>query len=255
MNLKLNTALAIGYRSAAQASRRMTEGWIAENMYCPRCGHNKVTQFENNRPVADFFCERCQNEYELKGKSTSIGNTVNDGAYDKMIERITSSINPDFFFMRYSIVTKSVVDLFVVPKYFFVPDMIKIRNPLTVKAQRSGWVGCNIKVSKIPEQGKIDIVKSGSIIPKEQVFSKLNLSYGLLVDNIESRGWLFDVLNCVNSIKSKSFDLQDMYSFVYALSSKHPNNNNVEAKIRQQLQFLRDKNIIRFLGNGKYEKV
>jgi type II restriction enzyme len=29
-------------------------------------------------------------------------------------------------------------------------------------------------------------------------------------------------------------------------------NNNVKAKIRQQLQFLRDKNVIEFVGHGQY---
>jgi hypothetical protein len=31
-----------------------------------------------------------------------------------------------------------------------------------------------------------------------------------------------------------------------------PLNNNIQAKKRQQLQFLRDKNINEFIGHGKY---
>ena len=46
-----------------------------------------------------------------------------------------------------------------------------------------------------------------------------------------------------------------MYAFVKELQLKHPKNNNIEAKIRQQLQFLRDKGIIEFKGNGKYRRI
>jgi type II restriction enzyme len=36
---------------------------------------------------------------------------------------------------------------------------------------------------------------------------------------------------------------------------KYPNNNFIKDKIRQQLQQLRDKGIIEFIGNGKYKKM
>jgi len=36
------------------------------------------------------------------------------------------------------------------------------------------------------------------------------------------------------------------------LQAKHPENHNVKAKIRQQLQYLRDKGVIEFLGRGHY---
>ncbi|WP_369426147.1 hypothetical protein [Oceanotoga teriensis] len=37
------------------------------------------------------------------------------------------------------------------------------------------------------------------------------------------------------------------------LAKKHLNNKNIKAKIRQQLQILRDNNILKFLGDGNYE--
>ena len=39
------------------------------------------------------------------------------------------------------------------------------------------------------------------------------------------------------------------------LNEKHQNNHNIRAKIRQQLQILRDKGFIKFVGKGKYMKV
>ncbi len=39
------------------------------------------------------------------------------------------------------------------------------------------------------------------------------------------------------------------------LAIKHPDNYHVEDKIRQQLQMLRDNEIIEFIGKGHYRKV
>ncbi len=77
----------------------------------------------------------------------------------------------------------------------------------------------------------------------------------LKTTNLETRGWLLDVLNCVNEVGTSEFSLHDIYRFADALKQKHIGNNNVEAKIRQQLQILRDKGFIEFLGGGHYRKV
>ena len=69
-----------------------------------------------------------------------------------------------------------------------------------------------------------------------------------------SEGWLEDTLECVEQIPEDVFSLEEMYRFEASLSEKHPENNNVCAKIRQQLQQLRDKGYIEFLGNGVYKK-
>ena len=39
------------------------------------------------------------------------------------------------------------------------------------------------------------------------------------------------------------------------VKEKHINNNHIEAKIRQQLQLLRDKGYIEFLERGHYRKI
>jgi len=46
-----------------------------------------------------------------------------------------------------------------------------------------------------------------------------------------------------------------MYQFEAMLTIKHPNNHNIKAKIRQQLQLLRDKGFIDFLDRGIYKKI
>ena len=102
MNLSFDNNAIKNYHSETQIARVLTENWVNQNMYCPRCGNLHIAQFENNRPVADFYCPSCNNEYELKSKNGVLGCKINDGAYSKMIDRITSNNNPDFFFMSYS---------------------------------------------------------------------------------------------------------------------------------------------------------
>lgn len=45
---------------------------------------------------------------------------------------------------------------------------------------------------------------------------------------------------------------QKIYGFEKTLQAKHPENNFVKDKIRQQLQYLRDKGYLTFKGQGRY---
>ena len=74
------------------------------------------------------------------------------------------------------------------------------------------------------------------------------------VDDIAARGWFFEVLKCISGLNAV-FRLNEVYQFEAVLFKKFPQNKNIKAKIRQQLQFLRDRGFIKFLGNGVYEKV
>lgn len=255
MNLAFDNSIIENYHSGAQIARVLTENWVNKNMYCPRCGNLHIKHFENNRPVADFYCPSCNNEYELKSKDGVLGRKINDGAYSTMIDRITSNNNPDFFFMSYSKRELKVKDFILIPKHFFVPEIIEKRKPLAPTARRAGWTGCNILIDKIPEQGRVEIVSNGEIIDINNVVSKVNKSNQLETKDINARGWLMDILNCVNKISSQLFTLEEMYKFENVLHIKHPQNNNIKPKIRQQLQFLRDKGFIEFLGNGQYRKI
>ena len=63
-----------------------------------------------------------------------------------------------------------------------------------------------------------------------------------------------DTLHFVERLGSE-FTLSQMYAFANKLQLKHPQNNHIKDKIRQQLQFLRDKGIIEFKGRGNYRKI
>lgn len=59
-------------------------------------------------------------------------------------------------------------------------------------------------------------------------------------------------MNCIDILNKDIFTLQDMYAFEKDLSLVYPENKNIKPKIRQQLQFLRDKKYLDFMGNGTY---
>lgn len=68
-------------------------------------------------------------------------------------------------------------------------------------------------------------------------------------------GWTFDVFDCLTRIKGDEFVAGDVYQFEKELSRLHPRNNNVQEKIRQQLQKLRDKGLVEFVKRGHYRKL
>lgn len=256
MTFDFDVSLIEKYHNNSQKTRVLTEDWVERNLYCPICGQPQIERYENNHPTGDFFCSDCESDFELKSKqcvSGKISNKINDGAYDTMISRITSSRNPNFFFMTYE--NYSVSNFILIPNHFFTPRIIEKRKPLAPTAKRAGWVGCNIDISSIPESGKIFIVKNNVELNHEDVIKKYAKTKSLKTSNIESRGWLLDTLSCVEKIPEKEFSLNQIYSFENELKIKHPENNFIKDKLRQQLQYLRDKGFIEFLGNGHYRKI
>ncbi|MFA5109460.1 MAG: DpnI domain-containing protein [Patescibacteria group bacterium] len=254
MNLSFNAVLADDYTSQSQKIRVLTESWVDKNAYCPNCGQLNVDKYGNNKPVADFYCSNCHEDYELKSKRDSVGLKIVDGAYRTMIERLNSSNNPNFFLLNYDLDTLEVLNFLVIPKHFFVPGIIEKRKPLAETARRAGWIGCNILLQSIPQSGKIFFVKDKIIQPKEAVLSGWKKTLFLREEaEVSAKGWLLDIMNCVEKFRDQEFSLDEVYKFEAELSRKHPDNRHVKDKIRQQLQFLRDKGYLQFMDRGKYK--
>jgi type II restriction enzyme len=149
------------YDSGSQSARNWTERWVRDWLYCPNCGTPNLSQFAANSPVADFFCPRCAEEYELKSQKKAFGGKVLDGAFRTMCERLASSNNPNLLLLNYDLTRLAVTNVIVVPKQFFVREIIQERKPLAPTARRAGWIGCNILLNEIPASGKIALVKNG----------------------------------------------------------------------------------------------
>lgn len=145
------------YTSGSQSARVWTERWVRDQVYCPNCGSAAIKPFPNNSPVADFLCFGCKEEYELKSQKTPFGSKVLDGAFRTKCERLAADNNPNLFLLNYDLGQLTVTNLFVVPKHFFVRDIIAERKPLAETARRAGWIGSHILLNKIPQSGKFTL--------------------------------------------------------------------------------------------------
>lgn len=242
------------FQSASQRARVWTETWVRTWLYCPHCGEPHFGQFENNRPVADFYCGNCREEFELKSKNGRFGPKVVDGAYDVMRQRVAAQNNPNLILLSYAATSRAVTNVLVVPKQFFVHDIIEPRKPLGPHARRAGWRGCNILLSRIPASGRVFLIKDQRPIAKGDVRDRWRSTLFLRTEGEQSRGWLLEIMKAVDAIDRAEFTLEEVYRFEDHLSSLFPGNRNVRPKIRQQLQVLRDRGYLEFTGRGKYRR-
>ncbi len=256
MQIFLDTSVASKYKSPSQKIRVITEYWVETQAYCPSCGR-KMQRYSNNYPVSDFYCTYCAEDYELKSKKRGkLAKKVVDGAYRTMIERLQDLRNPNFFFLNYEPLSYQVVNFVIIPKHFFTPRIIEKRKPLSKSARRKNWVGCNILLNDIPNSGKIFYIKDKQIQPKDEVIKNWQKTLFLReTRKSELKGWILDIMQCIDKLQEPVFTLSEMYFFEEELRLKHPDNKHIKDKIRQQLQFLRDKGYIKFLGNGRYKLI
>ena len=256
MKLVFDEQLVGKYKSASQKARVLTEHWVNKSVFCPNCGNLDIDKYPNNQPVADFFCSNCKEDYELKSKRDGIGTKILDGAYHTKMERLRSSNNPNLFVLNYNLRNLCVLNLFVIPKHFFVPEIIEKRKPLAMSARRAGWIGSNILLQKIPQTGKIFLVKQQQIEPKEKVLAAWKKTLFLREEReMSAKGWLLDVMRCIEKVGKHTFALGDIYMLEKELSALHPDNQHIKDKIRQQLQVLRDKGYVEFTSRGNYQLI
>lgn len=255
MDIVLHPEIAERYKSPSQKARVMTEKWFEENMYCPACSSNFLESTPNNEKVVDFICPECGERYQMKSMSHPFGFRVMDSAYKPKIEAIKNGISPNFVFMHYDRDSMTVRNVVVIPKHFISPEVIEKRKALSSSARRAGWVGSNILLGRLPVDARISIVSDGEIVPKSDVRESWRRFLFLDEISVSSKGWFTDVLSCVRKLESKEFTLKEIYDFEEELGKMHPRNKHIRPKIRQQLQILRDRGILEFLGEGKYRVI
>ncbi|WP_246687215.1 DpnI domain-containing protein [Mesorhizobium sp. B2-5-9] len=146
----------------------------------------------------------------------------------------------------------AVLNVCMVPKHFFVPEIIEKRNPLASTARRAGWIGSNILLGRVPQSGRICIVRDGVPVPKETVIAQWQKTLFLREEDADARGWLIEVMKCLDLIGTVEFDIEQVYAFEGRLGALYPHNMNVRPKIRQQLQRLRDSGYLDFISRGRY---
>ena len=252
MDLHLPTGNLERYKSASQRARVSTEPWGEANLYCPACDSRHIKSLPTGTRAADFACPSCDSRFQLKSKSGTFGDRIVDGAYSAMLHAIRSNASPNLFLLHYQLPQLTVQSVLLIPHFAFSLSFLEKRKPLSSTARRAGWVGCNFLLDRIPPDAKISVVDSGKPVPPIEVRNAYKRVRPLEKLNIQKRGWTLDVLNVVRSLNKKEFSLHDVYAHAGALAKLHPDNHNVQPKIRQQLQELRDMNFLKFLGDGSY---
>ncbi len=143
--------------------------------------------------------------------------------------------------MRYDSALWTVRTLILIPRFVFSLSCLERRNPLHPTARRRAYVLCNILLINIPPDARILIVSDGVPVSSDFVREQY------------ARFRPLDVLNLVRSLGRREFSLAEVYAQGgEALRRLRPGNRFVEAKIRQQLQRLRDLGFLECLGAGWY---
>lgn len=255
MELRLDPSVAEGYSSKSQRSRVITEAWAADNLYCPNCATDSLDAHRPGKRVEDFLCPTCDRRTQLKAARGGHSRRVANSAYGPKIDAIRANQAPDYAFMAFDPDAWTVTDLYVVPGHFMTPAVVEKRAPLSSDARRSGWVGSNILLDSIPSAGRIPLVADREVVPSPLVREQFDRTAFLADRSPETRTWTTAVMDCIDDLPvqpGERFELADVYKFEERLANIYPDNSHVRAKIRQQLQVLRDEGLLEFLGDGTY---
>ena len=253
MNLSMTGALAAAYQSGSQRARVVTEAWARSQLYCANCDSSSLGGTPANNRAIDFVCPRCHAPFQLKAKHSALGETVTDGAYTAMVAAIREDRTPNLLLMRYALAAWEVRDLLLIPSFMFSESAVIKRPPLSPTARRAGWVGCNFALNRIPGSARIPVVNEGAISPPAMVRQRYQLARKQVEGlTVKQRGWRLDVLRVIQSLGKAEFTTTDAYIFERELERLHPDNRNIKAKIRQQLQELRDRNLLLHVDRNRW---
>lgn len=259
MNPECASDLAAAFTSRSQQARIVTEDWFGRNSYCIACQSGRLEGSAANAKARDFECPQCQQSYELKSGQRLDSKRVPDGAYATMLERIRARDAPTLVLLQYdrSEATTAwlVKKLVAIHPVFLTDAVVEPRPPLSASARRAGWQGCTIRIDRIPPEGRIVLLNEGKVTDASQARALYESSQRLAVIDPVSRGWTTLVLRIVRQIGNTRFTLAEVYARRQLIEQAYPNNRHVEAKVRQQLQVLRDLGYLRFTGRGVYDVI
>lgn len=252
MDLQLQVELAEGYKSKSQIARITTEAWIVANINCPNCG-NDLHEYPANEKSKDVYCKSCKADFQIKSSKNRFSKRITGAEYNTTLKSVRNAKNPSIMLLFYNEKTMKVVDLQIIHHSYITEKNIIPRKPLSAEAKRAGWQGCMIDIEEVPKVAKVFLIRDGIINISTEVNEKWRASNHATTLSAESRGWLSDVLSVIDKL-SGDFYLNDVYKYERYFKTLHPNNNNIQAKIRQQLQIIRDMRMIEFVNRGKYHK-
>ena len=191
----------------------------------------------------------------MKAKQKGFGRRVRNSAYEPKMAAVRAGKVPNYVFLGYDRTTWRITSGFVVPSNFITASVIERAKPSHVRGRKNPWFGSNILLGLLPADARVQLVegerpREPSLVRKE--WRRFDFLKGR---KVEERGWLADTLRVVRELDSPRFHLSDVYAHEEELRGLHPDNRHIVPKIRQQVQLLRDKGVLRSLGAGRYELV
>ncbi len=251
MELVCDPSVASLYKSSPQRARVISEYWFSQNGYCLACDSDRLTRAAPNTRAMDFSCGNCGHRYELKTFTKRPPRSLVDGAYAALLERINSSSAPTLCLLGRD-QSWQIRSLTAFHSSFLTPWVVERRPPLGEHARRAGWVGCNIRLDRIPSDGEIAIIENGRCQPKSEVRTKFKRFLPLEGLSAGQRDWTTLTLLAIRKLGKARFSLSDLYECEQQFAQAYPGNRHVRAKIRQQLQVLRDLGVLSFEARGSY---
>ena len=252
MLLNCDLSAAIGYTSQLQISRVLSERWFQENCYCLSCDNDRLSQTPANTKASDFVCQTCSETYELKTFKSRPARRLVDGAYNALISRIRDGSAPTLMLLERN-ERWQIQALTAIHHLFLTPGVIEKREPLSPSARRAGWTGCNIRLDLIAPDAQIQVVSLGKPMSQAWVRQRFQRFDRLKTVSLSSRGWATLTLRVVRSLNRPEFSLNEVYAREQLFAASYPANKNIRAKVRQQLQVLRDLGYLEFCGGGVYK--
>jgi type II restriction enzyme len=255
VDLTLRQELEAGYHSWSQIGRVLPQEWVGRELPCLRCSEKPLTPTPENTKARDFNCGGCGEPYELKSTFRRFTRIVPDGQFDTFRETVSSDRVPNLVLLEYDRERFVVQNLTAIHRTLISPKAIRARNALSQKAERAGWRGCSLDPSLIPSAGRVRIVESGRPIEWPTVQQAWKRFDFMIEIRPESRGWNRDILALLQTLPTASFRLDEAYAFENQLRDLHPENRNIRPKIRQQLQILVARGVLRRKSPGVYTMV
>jgi type II restriction enzyme len=251
VNLDCDPELAARYRSQSQKARVLTEDWVARNGFCLACSSDRLVRSVANKPCNDFTCPECNYRYELKAFRSRPARRLLGGAYDVLLSSIMRGDSPVLLLLERSEEWR-VINLSALHPVFLTSEVIEKRKPLSGGAKRAGWIGCNIRLDMLAPDAEIPIVHRGVVSDRKGSRDAFRRFQQIADSSPANRGWTNLILRILRERFQGEFCLADVYECKPLFASVFPRNRHIEAKIRQQLQVLRDLEVISFLGSGRY---
>jgi type II restriction enzyme len=250
--LRCDVSVGYPYTSPSQRARVISELWFRSFAFCLSCTANCLVPTTANTRASDFLCPDCNRTYELKAFKVRPKRNLVDGAFNTLMSLILAGNAPTLMLLERT-GNWDVLNLIAIHSTFLTPSVVVARKPLSPLARRAGWVGCNIRLDLIASDAKIAVVQDGKLSDRNEIRSAFRRFEPLEEIRPLARGWTTLTFQTIRSLGRRSFSLDDLYAKEKSFSAIYPNNRNTRAKIRQQLQLLRDLGYLEFCGQGNYE--